>query len=549
MGKKQSFDNAWDFLAMSNYNTITSLGESPKNENVIYAGTDDGLIQVTENGGESWTKIPVSKLPGVPSTAFVNDIKADLFDENKVYICLDNHKFGDFRPFVYVSSDKGKTWKNIMSNLPEKTLVWRIVQDHVNKDLFFLATEFGVYFTINAGEKWVKLKGGLPTISFRDLAIQRRENDLVAASFGRSFYVLDDYSALRNVSEEQLSKEATLFSTRKAWWYFKKPHLSFWSGKGSMGASHFIAENPPFGAVFTYYLKDGYKTSKEKRKEKEKQLEKQKANIPFPGWEAVEDERREHEPKIILTIRDKEGNVVNRVYGPAKKGFHRVAWDLRYPAPYAIDYDNMREEDDDYQPRGMMCAPGVYTVSMSKMVDGKIEKLSDAREFEVVRLREGALEGNPMNVTNDFWREYEAVYGQTTALSIELSNAVKRINAMEKALSMSKADPGELDENILTLKHKILDLNQRVYGQPDKLQMGEKTKPDINQRLFALNKGVTRSAYGPTDTHRETMSLIHKELGYINGELDKLNSELDKTSDALIEAGAPYVEGAKIDID
>ena len=170
---------------MSNYNTITSLAESPKQEGLLYAGTDDGIIQVTENGGASWRKFSLKNIKGVPSIPFVNDVRADLFDANVVYAALDNHKYGDYKPYIIKSNDKGKTWELINGNLPDKLLIWRLVQDHVKKDLLFAATEFGIYFTYNGGTNWIKLKGGLPTISFRDITIQRSENDLVAGSFGR----------------------------------------------------------------------------------------------------------------------------------------------------------------------------------------------------------------------------------------------------------------------------------------------------------------------------------------------------------------------------
>src|SRR6056300_706869 len=179
MGRKQSWDNAWDVGAMSNYNTITSLAESPVQEGLLYAGTDDGFIQVSENGGESWRKIPVTALGLAPRT-FVNDIKADLFETNTVYVALDNHKEGDFSPYLFKSTDQGKTWKSISGNIPDRTLVWRMVQDPVKKNLLFVGTEFGIYTSLNGGEEWHKL-GGAPTISFRDLVIQKRENDLVAA--------------------------------------------------------------------------------------------------------------------------------------------------------------------------------------------------------------------------------------------------------------------------------------------------------------------------------------------------------------------------------
>ena len=245
MGSKQSWDNAWDVLAMSNYNTISAISESPIKPGLLYVGTDDGYIHISENDGKSWRRIEVKKLAGAPSYAYVNDLKADNFNENVVYAVLDNHKYGDFRPYVYKSTDKGKSWRSISSNIPERTLTWRIVQDHVKKDLLFLATEFGIYFSINSGKRWSKIKGGVPTISFRDLAIHKRENDLVGASFGRGFYVFDDMSVFRELSNTQMQSPASLFSVRKAWWYIPRSHLGFGDRpKGTQGDSYFTAKNP-----------------------------------------------------------------------------------------------------------------------------------------------------------------------------------------------------------------------------------------------------------------------------------------------------------------
>jgi hypothetical protein len=192
MGRVWSYDSSWDVMAMSMYGTITSLSESPIVEGLLYAGTDDGRIHVSENGGESWRSI--ERLPDVPDNFFVNDIKADLHDANTVYVVVDDHKTGDYSPYVLKSTNRGGTWTSLSEGLPERHLVWRIVQDHVNPALLFAGTEFGVFFTIDGGNKWVKLGGGAPTISFRDLVIQKRENDLVAASFGRGFWILDDYT-------------------------------------------------------------------------------------------------------------------------------------------------------------------------------------------------------------------------------------------------------------------------------------------------------------------------------------------------------------------
>src|SRR6056300_659666 len=305
MGRQQSWDNAWDVGAMSNYNTITSLAESPVQEGLLYAGTDDGFIQVTENGGGSWKKIPVTAL-GLPERAFVNDIKADLYDAHTVYVALDNHKEGDYRPFLYKSTDKGMTWKSISSNLPNRTLVWRMVQDPVKANLMFAATERGVYTTLNGGSSWQKLPG-TPTISFRDLTIQKRENDLVAASFGRGFFVLDDYSALRSFTSDHLNKKGALFTPRPAKWFVPRSNV------GNTGADYYFAKNPEYGAVFTYHLSKEYKTQKSLRQKREKELNKAEKNVPFPGWEALDAEKQEMPAQVILTIEDQQGNVINKV--------------------------------------------------------------------------------------------------------------------------------------------------------------------------------------------------------------------------------------------
>jgi photosystem II stability/assembly factor-like uncharacterized protein len=538
MGKKQSWDAPWDLTAMSNYNTITSIAESPKQGGTLYVGTDDGIIQATEDGGGNWQKIDVNTLPGVPETAFVNDIKADLFDANTVYVALDNHKYGDFNPYLVKSTDNGKTWKSIKGNLPEKTLVWRIVQDHIQPNLLFVATEFGIYFTINGGNYWVKLKGGIPTISFRDLAIQRKENDLIGASFGRGFFIFDDYSLLRNVSETKLNEEAVLFPTRDAWWYIPRPSLSFDNKKGSQGASHYVAPNPDFGAVLTYYLKDGLKTSKEIRQEIEKKNKGK--DVVFPGWDKVEEERTESTPQIILTITNKNGEVIRRINGSVKSGFHRIAWDLRYPPTNAISLK--KQENLFGSPQGFMAPPGKYTATLFKVVKGKAIQLSDPVSFTVKRMYEGTLKGATLEKVAQFWRSYENTIGRVSVVDMQISKAKKRIKAMKTALQRANSSPGDLDNRLNTLAQSITDLNKEFFGNNSKQQIGEKTKPTIGDRMFSIYKGVERSTYGPTSTHLNTMKIINDQLKSITSRLTALKNEINLFSKKMQEAGAPYVE-------
>jgi len=539
MGRKQSWDATWDVSAMSNYNTITSLAESPKQSGLIYAGTDDGLIQITDDGGTTWRKIEVGSMPGVPATAFINDIKADLFDVNTVYVALDNHKYGDYTPYLLKSTDKGRTWRSIVNNIPDRTLVWRIVQDHIKPELLFTATEFGIYFSVNGGGNWTKLKGDVPTISFRDLAIQRRENDLVGASFGRGFFILDDYTPLRSITEERLKQEAILFPIRDASWFIPRSHLEFDAGKGSMGDSHYVAPNPDFGAVFTYYLKDELKTDSEKRQDVEKK--NKVTDVAFPGWDALDAERIQAEPKIILTITDSQGNVIRKIEGPRKSGFHRIAWDLRYPVPQAIMLKDSGNPTDE-APQGLMAPPGTYKASLAKIANGEVTPLSETITFNVKPLREGALKGATPQEATAFYRTYESTMINVSKLELELSKSIQRANAMEKALLNSNAKPGALNKELYNLKTDLAKLNADMYGNQSKIEIGEKTKPTIGDRMFAVYRGIERSTYGPTETHKQTMEIINSQVSALSSRLEVLQQKLDNLYTSLRNAGSPYIE-------
>lgn len=541
-GKTRSWDAAWDLFAMSTYNTITSIAESPVQEGLIYAGTDDGLIQVTEDGGSTWRKITVDMLPGVPATAFVNDIKADLYDANTVYIALDNHKFGDLKPYLFKSTNKGKSWTSISGNIPDRTLIWRMVQDHVKPDLLFTATEFGIYFTIDGGKQWTQLTGGIPTISFRDLVIQKRENDLVCASFGRGFYVLDDYSALRNVTPEMFRQEATLFPPRKAWWYIERSVLGG-SQKAAQGAGYYSAPNPPFGAVFTFYLSEDYESLKQSRQKTEKQLKNEGANIPFPGWEQVEKERREEKASIILTIQDEEGKVIRKIEGPTKKGFHRVAWDLRTSLKNAIDSDKSKNmENLWWKPQGYLVEPGTYAVTLAKRRDGVVTTLSEPQKFTVEKLYEGSLTGSTPEETVAFWNEISELNKELSAFSISIRKAHKKVDALEVANKRSDAAPGSIDKKLFDLKQELYALEEMAYGNKSKDEVGEKNSPTINSRILAASIGTGNSTYGPTPNLVRTLEIAKAEFKIVKADLETIiTNQIPAIENELKVAGAPLI--------
>lgn len=539
MDRQWSWDAGWDLYAMSNYNTITSLGESPLDEDILYVGTDDGVIQITENGGDSWRRVEVGALPGVPETAFVNDIRADLHDRDTVYIALDNHKYGDYTPYLLKSENRGRTWTSMAETLPEKHLVWRIVQDHLDEDLLFAATEFGVFVTVDGGDNWTELSAGLPTISLRDITIQRREDDLVAASFGRGFYILDDISPLRDIDPEALEAEAMLWPGRDAHWYIQERPLGG-SGKASQGDGYFMADNPPFGAVFTYYLRDGSPTLEQERQKEEKDQD----STVMPSFDDLAAEMREEEPMVILTIRNAEGEVVRRLESSAKKGLHRVAWDLTQPNPRAV-----RNADTSGAGRGWMVAPGTYSVSLSRRYRGETVELVEAQSFDVVRMREGALAGSEPQAVADFWDRIRSMQARGSATQAVLSEIRTKIGAMRTAYFRSAAPESVLDD-IAALEARVDSLTETLSGNPAKSTIGQQQVATVFSRVGFASSGTQDSTYGPTPAHIQSLEWAETEMEGITEELRSLRNEaIPAVEAALAEGGAPWIVGSDVPVN
>lgn len=528
----QSWDNAWDVYAMSNYNTITSLSESPKQEGLLYAGTDDGLIQVSENGGASWTRVTLNNIKGVPSTPFVNDVRADLFDANVVYAALDNHKYGDYKPYIIKSTNKGKSWTLINGDLPDKLLIWRLVQDHVKKDLLFAGTEFGVYATVNGGKNWIKLDDGMPTIPIRDITIQRRENDLVAGSFGRGIFILDDISPLRAYDATMASKEATLLPVKTAHWYRQYNRV------GSQGDAEWKAKNPPFGANFTYYLSKKTKSLTEIRKGKEKN-----GTGSFPGWDALEKETRQDGPALLLVIKDASGNVVNTVMGTNKKGFNRVNWNLSYPNKSGERLQTPRGRRG-FRGSGIMATPGNYTVTLVKRVDGKNTVLEGPEPFTIEPLYEDtALPRKPLQEIDAFREATFAFQQDLTATNIALANSQKKVGAMLRALDKATTPSDNLYNRLIDTQNRLLDIEKELQGDKLKDEIGERSNPTASDG-GSIGWRALGNTYGPTEEHQGLLRRVQSQLKKVKAQLQPIvESTLPGFENELKNAGAPWIEG------
>ena len=541
MGRTWSFDASWDLLAMSRYNTITSLSESPLVAGLIYAGTDDGIIQVSEDDGESWRRI--DELPGVPDRFFVNDIKADLHDPDTVYVVVDDHKSGDYSPYVLKSENRGRSWRSIAGNLPERHLLWRIVQDHEKPELMFLGTEFGLFFTVDAGSRWTKLKGNTPNMAFRDLVIQTRENDVVGATFGRSFYVLDDYSPLRAVTEEMLQNDAVLFPVRRTHWYVpRRPHSCATPGcVDSQGDSYFVAPNPDFGAIFTYYLPEEIKSLKEQRRESEKEAESSNDDVEFPSWERIEQEQLEDAPAVVFTVTDLEGNVIRHVEGPADVGFHRVAWDLRYPALHPFVPEEERTENDSRA--GVLVAPGQYRVRMHRRIDGELEALGEIQTFEAVSIRNPTLPGSSQDERIVYQRQVDELARAAAGSIASIDEILLELDAIKNVLGRSIADPA-LYERTVAIRQRAQRERDRLAGNPTRSSFGVPEAMSVVARLGHAAYNPHANAYGPTPTQRQSLSIARDLYQAVNAELTQIvDADYRALQSDLDAAGVPWSPG------
>lgn len=537
LGKQQSWDNAWDVGAMSVYNTITSLAESPVQEGLLYAGTDDGILQISENGGASWRKVSLGNIKGVPERAFVNDVRADLFDANTVYLVLDNHKEGDYRPFLLKSTDKGASWSFINGNLPKKLLTWRIVQDHKQKNLLFAATEYGVYFTKNGGTIWTQLKSGLPTISFRDITIQRREDDLVGASFGRGFFILDNIAPLREYDASK-SNEVQFFGTKPAYRYVPR------SAVYGQGNNEYAAKNPDFGAVFTYYLPEKMESLKEQRIKTEKKLTEQNANIPFPGWDALAKESQEDAPAMLLVIKDGKGNLINTVKGKNSKGFNRVAWDLTYADRTGVPLKAPKTSDgDEFEGSPFMVTPGTYTATLYKAEGGILTALAEPNTFEVKNLKEGALPSKPDEEIEVFRTRFQEFQQNLMATNTAIEMASAKLNAMQRAYQQAQKPSIALFSAIGDARKTLNGIQEVMSGNPAKNEVGERNALSPQDGSF-IGYAALSNTYGPTENHKKAFTRAEKQLKELKDKVSVLvNTAIPGLETQLKEAGAPWIEG------
>lgn len=533
------------------YGNLSTISESPRVAGLIYIGTDDGIIQVTENDGGSWRRI--DRLPGVPDTSYIADLLASAHDDNTVYAAVINYQRGDFKPYVLRSKDRGRTWTSISSNLPARGSVHVIAEDPKMKGLLFAGTEFGLFVSFDDGARWQQMRNGLPPISIRDIAFHPEMDDLIVATFGRGAFVLDDYSAMRALTPQALRAEATILPSRPAYLFLQDSPLGG-NGVSFQGASHYYASNPPVGAAITYHLRSAYRSQRQERQQREQGLNRSGADVPFPGWDALKAEQDEEAPTVEVEITDARGAVVARFNGTNSAGTNRVVWNLRWPGmnPVGGQQGGFGGGGGGFGGgggamggNGPYVVPGTYKVQLFKRIGGQRTAITQPSEFEV-RL----LPNAPVTVAD---RERALQYQQraqqlqrvvlgTNSLMAETS---QRLDALQQAVQRITR-PTTLDADVRAAIARLRAIREQLSGDNTPGRYSEPVPMSLLGRMnraasFAETLGV------PTQTQQQQLEIVAREFPAIKQALDEfIANDLARLEREAEAQGAPWTPGRRM---
>jgi photosystem II stability/assembly factor-like uncharacterized protein len=463
-----------DVTGAENFTTIIAIAPSPVERGVIWAGTDDGRIHVTRDGGANWTSVEGS-VKGVPAHTWVPEIKASRHGGGTAFVVFDDHRRSNWTPYVYRTTDYGKSWTSLATK-DVQGYALAIEQDPVDPDLLFLGTEFGLFVSTDGGRAWTKWKHGFPTVSVMGLAIQPREHDLVIGTHGRSAYVLDDIRPLRTVSKETLAAPLHFFEVPDAQQFTTRQK----EGSRFLGDAEFRGENEPYGALLTYSLNlAGLPHPIEERERERKEKERAPAQRPLVNEaglpSSVTDVPKEPEasasarpaetpkpddkaPEVEIEVADDKGAVIRKFKGPAKLGVNRTAWDLRRDG---FKRPNLGELEEFFPPSGPQVLPGTYTVTLKfrgNEAKQTVRVLADPRETFTLEQRRAKLDA--------LMRAGKVQETITSAIErIQKTRAdIDAINAKLKKPDQTEPDP--LAKEGTALKGRLDAMERRLWTPP-----------------------------------------------------------------------------------
>lgn len=361
-----------DVTAAENYTTIVAIAPSPLEQGTIWVGSDDGRVHVTRDGGQNWTRVD-GKAKGVAAGAWVPMITPSPHDAGTAFVVFDDHRRSDMQPYAYRVENYGGTWNSIVT--PDISgYALSVLQDHLDPGLLFLGTEFGLFFSTDAGDSWTRFQAGVPTVSVMDMAIQRRENDLVLGTHGRSVYVIDDYSALRGLDAADFKQRLRILAVTPGQQYVPRATAS----TRFTGSDEFRAANEPYGVLLTFIASgDDLPHPDEDREKARKASQRQSATSSTITTEDESEEKStaaddadDKGPKVKVVVTDAAGTAIRHFTQPVRQGINRLSWDQRHDGVRPPPGPKPPEKDADLPP-GAEVPPGQYTLSLS--LDGEGE--------------------------------------------------------------------------------------------------------------------------------------------------------------------------------
>ena len=467
MGVEVTDDTPSRHDGISTFGQIISISESPRREGVLYVGTDDGNVQVSQDGGTSWQEV-AGLIPDLPEGTYVSRVQASYHADTRVYATMDGHRSDDYSVYVYVSEDSGDSWRSLASNIPDGHTM-NVIREHPrNENLLVLGGEFGAYITINRGEEWHQIKGAVPTVPVDDIAIHSRDNDLILGTHGRSIWVLDDMTPLEKLSEGVLASDLHLFDVRDAVGYRINNH------KGNTGHKMFIAPNPPEGALIHYFLND-----------------------EVDGEDAVE-----------VTIQDGAGEVIRTFDGPGSVGLNRVNWDLRHEPPVPLT----GQGGFGGPPPGPRALPGTYGVQVT--VGGRQAttsvKVSDDPRINVSAADRRSQQDAMLRLGNLIARLTEA---HQTAESLQT-----QLGSLAESLEDAEV-PASVTSLVESVSERVDELERELargggFG-------GARPRP-LYARMTRIYGNLNSYTEGPSALQLERIELYGQELNRLVEELDQL---------------------------
>lgn len=457
------------------YGDITTVSESPLKPGLLYVGTDDGNLQVSKDGGKTWKNV-IKKVPGVPPLTYVSRVVASRYEEGTAYVTFDGHRNDDFKPYVFMTTDYGESWRNISSNLPLGGTVNVIREHHRNPNLLFVGTERGAYFSIDKGKKWVRFKGNLPIVPVDDIAIHPRENDLIFGTHGRSIWILDDIAPLEQLNDKVLQSPSFLFDMRPAVIFNPYYH------KGSLGHKVFLAPNPPYGVIINYYLK-----------------EKPKEDV-----------------KII--IKDSEGRTVRELKGEKEAGINRITWDLRYGPPPSVGEEVRRRS----RATGPFVLPGTYTVILEAagQEQGKQVKVEGDPRIEI--------SFEERKAQHDALYSIYKLYPVLSDTARRTGDLRKDLNRVKQTLKKVPDVPEEITAKAKAISEEIENIRTKLMGDPKLGFRG--MRASIRGKIMRLYRAIGGFTAAPSQSQMEALRKNTQELRAL---VERINTIIEKEIPAL----------------